>query len=147
MTETIRPGKTEILIICPSVAKKKKKKCWSLVWRKCVIMGKGMLSGARLFGFESYKILSKRLNLFVPQFLLKNRSNKAPSSLLFSCSVVTDSLPWPIAARLSCRSPAPTACSNSCPSSQWCHPIILFSVVPLTSCLQSFQASESSLRS
>ena len=39
-------------------------------------MGKGMLSGARLFGFESYKILSKRLNLFVAQFLLKNRSNK-----------------------------------------------------------------------
>lgn len=39
-------------------------------------MGKGMLSGARPFGFDSYKILNKRLNLFVPQFLLKKRNNK-----------------------------------------------------------------------
>ena len=37
-------------------------------------------------------------------------------------------------------SPTPGACSNSCPSSQWCHPTISSSV-PLSSCLQSFQAS------
>ena len=35
------------------------------------------------------------------------------------------------------------ACSNSCPSSQWCHPTISSSVVPLSSCLQSFLASGS----
>ena len=39
-------------------------------------MGRGKISGARLFGLESYKVLSKRLNLFVPQFLLKNRNNR-----------------------------------------------------------------------
>ena len=58
----------------------------------------------------------------------------------FSHSVVFDSL-WPHGlqrARLPCPSPTPRACSNSCPSSQWCHPTISSSVVPLSSCLQSF---------
>ena len=32
------------------------------------------------------------------------------------------------------------ACSNSCPSSRWCHPTISSSVVPFSSCLQSFPA-------
>ena len=64
--------------------------------------------------------------------------------LQFSCSVVSNSL-WPHGlqhARLPCPSPTPGACSNSCPSSQWCHPTILSSVVPF-SCLQSFPASGS----
>ena len=38
-------------------------------------------------------------------------------------------------------SPTPQACSNSCPSSWWCHPTISSSVVPFSSCLQSFPAS------
>ena len=42
-----------------------------------------------------------------------------------------------------CPSPAPKACSNSCPSNWWCHPTISFSVIPFSSCLQSFPASES----
>ena len=45
--------------------------------------------------------------------------------------------------RLPCPSPSPGACSNSCPLSQWCHPTILFSVIPFSSCLQPFPASES----
>ena len=48
-------------------------------------------------------------------------------SLLFSCSVVPDSL-WPHGlqhARLPCPSPTSRACSDSCPSCQWCHPTIL----------------------
>ena len=44
--------------------------------------------------------------------------------------------------RLPCPSPTPRACSNSFPSSRWCHPTISFSVVPF-SYLQSFPASES----
>ena len=44
--------------------------------------------------------------------------------------------------RLPCPSPSPGACSNSCPSSQWCHPTISTSVIPFSSCLQSFLASE-----
>ena len=45
--------------------------------------------------------------------------------------------------RLPCPSPAPGVCSNSCPTSQRCHPTISSSVVPFPSCLQSFPASRS----
>ena len=48
-------------------------------------------------------------------------------------------------ARLPCPSPTPRACSNSCPESRWCHPISSSSVVPFSSCLQSFPASRSFL--
>ena len=43
-------------------------------------------------------------------------------------------------ARLPCISPTPGDCSNSCPLSQGCHPTISSSVVPFSSCLQSFPA-------
>ena len=46
-------------------------------------------------------------------------------------------------ARLPCPSPTPGACSNSCPLSQLCHPIISSSVVPFSSHLQSFPVSGS----
>ena len=46
-------------------------------------------------------------------------------------------------AKLPCPSPIPGAYSNSCPLSQWCHPIISSSVIPFSSCLQSFPASGS----
>ena len=45
--------------------------------------------------------------------------------------------------RLLYPSPIPETCSNSCSSSQWCHPTISSSVVPFSSCLQSFPASGS----
>ena len=65
-------------------------------------------------------------------------------SVLFSRSVVSDSLqPHELQhARPPCPSPTPGVHSNSCPSSQWCHPVISSSVVPF-SCSQSLPASES----
>ena len=67
------------------------------------------------------------------------------SSVQFSHSVMSDSLrphglqhtrlPWP--------STTPGVHSNSCPLSQWCHPTISSSVIPFSSCLQSFPASGS----
>ena len=48
-------------------------------------------------------------------------------------------------ARLPCPSPSPGACSNSCPLSRCCHPTISCSVVPFSSCLQSFPESGSCL--
>ena len=79
-----------------------------------------------------------RSNLFCLSLLLL---------LLFSHSVMSDSLrphglkharlPWP--------SPNPGACSNPCPLNQWCHPTILSSIVPFSSCLQSSPASGSFL--
>ena len=67
--------------------------------------------------------------------------------LLFSCSVVSDSLrPHGLQhARLPCPSPSSRVCSNSCPLSQWCHPTISSSVFPFSSCPQSFPASGSFL--
>jgi len=46
-------------------------------------------------------------------------------------------------AGLPCLSPSPGAYSNSCPLSWWCHPTISSSVIPFSSCLQSFPASGS----
>ena len=69
----------------------------------------------------------------------------AMNSVQFSRSVVSDSL-WPHGpqhARPPCPSPTPGVYSNSCPSRQWCHPTISSSVVPFSSCLQSFPASGS----
>ena len=45
--------------------------------------------------------------------------------------------------RLPCQSATPEGCSNSCPSSRWCHPTISSSAVPFSSCLQSFPESGS----
>ena len=42
-----------------------------------------------------------------------------------------------------CPSPTPRVYSNSCPSSQWCHPTISSSLIPFSSCPQSFPASGS----
>ena len=56
---------------------------------------------------------------------------------------MSDSL-WPHGpqhARPPCPSPTPRVYSNSCPLSRWCHPIISSSVVPFSSCFQSFPAS------
>ena len=63
----------------------------------------------------------------------------------FSCSVVSDSLrPHESQhTRPPCPSPTPRVHSDSCPSSQWCHPAISSSVVPFSLCPQSLPASES----
>ena len=69
----------------------------------------------------------------------------AEFSIQFSCSVVSDSLQTHGLqyARPPCPSPTPRVYSNSCPLSWWCHPTISFSVIPISSHLQSFPASGS----
>ena len=67
------------------------------------------------------------------------------SSVQFSHSVVYNSL-WPHEpqhARPPCPSPTPRVHPNPCPLSRWCHPIISSSVIPYSSCPQSFPASGS----
>ena len=63
-------------------------------------------------------------------------------SIQFSLSVVPNSLQLHGLqhARFPCPSATPRACSNSCPLSRWCHPTISSSVIPFSSCLQSFPA-------
>ena len=53
--------------------------------------------------------------------------------------------PWTAAHQSSLSITNTGACSNSCPLSQWCHPMILSSVVPFSSWLQSVSASGSFL--
>ena len=64
-------------------------------------------------------------------------------SVQFSRSIVSNSLqPHGLQhTRLPCPSLSPRVCSNSCPSSQWCHPTISSSVIRFFSCLQSFPES------
>ena len=64
--------------------------------------------------------------------------------LLFSRSVISDSLrPHGLQHTRPPCPPSPGVCSNSCPLNQWCHPTISSSVIPFSSCLQSFLASGS----
>ena len=65
--------------------------------------------------------------------------------MCWSCCSVTKSRPtlWPHElqhARLPYPSLSPWVCSSSCPLSQWCHPTVLSSVAPFSSCPQSFPA-------
>ena len=66
-----------------------------------------------------------------------------PGLMLFSHSVMSDSL-WPHGLQhVRLPSPPPRTCSNSCPLSQWCHATISSSVIPFSSRLQSLPASGS----
>ena len=78
---------------------------------------------------------------------VKLENNGLRFFLLFSDSVVSESLrPHGLQhTRLPCPSLSPRACSNSCPLRRWCHPTISSSVVPFSSCPQSFPASGSFL--
>ena len=67
------------------------------------------------------------------------------SSVHFSHSVVSDSL-WPHESQHAsppCPSPIPGVYPKPCPSSRWCHPAISSSVIPFSSCPQSFPESGS----
>ena len=82
--------------------------------------------------FPSIRAISNELALYI-------------SSVQFSCSVVSDFLrPHELQhTRPPCPSPTPRVHTNPCPSSQWCYPTISSSVVPFSSCPQSFAISGS----
>ena len=73
------------------------------------------------------------------------RLSTASVQFQFGCWVVSNSLqPHGLQhTRPPCPSPTPRVYSNSCPLSRWCHPTISSSVIPFSSCLQSFPASGS----
>ena len=74
-----------------------------------------------------------------------NKEHWIKKMVQFSLSVVSNSLrPHGLQhARPPCPSPTSGVYSNSCPLSRWCHPAISSSVVPFSSCPQSFPASGS----
>ena len=75
----------------------------------------------------------------------KNTTRVPSHSVQFSHSVMSNSFRphEPQHARPPCPSPTPGVYSNSCLSGRWCHPTISSSVIPFSSCLQSFPASGS----
>ena len=95
-----------------------------------------------IFFFFFFIKLEKSLKNWIKYVLTTNLERL---SSLFCPLVMSDSLQSRCLqhARLPCTLPFPGACSNLFPLSQWCHPSILSCVVPLSSCLLSFPASES----
>ena len=95
-----------------------------------------------LFGFNHFSSCPTTISFFY----MLCPAPIPPVSLIsvqFNCSVMSNSLPTHGLqhARLLCPSAIPRAYSKSCPLSRWCHPTNSSSVVPLSSCLQSFPAS------
>ena len=65
------------------------------------------------------------------------------SSVQLLSHVLLFATPWTAAPQASCPSPTPRVYPNPCPLSRRCHPTISSSVVPFSSCPQSFPASGS----
>ena len=87
--------------------------------------------------FSMWALIQPYPRLFFPA--------SVPHSVQFNCSVMSNSL-WPHElqhARPPCPSATPGVHPNPCPSSRWCHPTISSSVIPFSSCPQSFSASGS----
>ena len=91
--------------------------------------------------------MNKIFKFYELQFCAQSRKPNSIqfSSVQFSRSVMSSSLQphEPQHARPSCSSPTPRVHPNPCPLSWWYHPAISSSVVPFSSCPQSFPASRS----
>ena len=115
-----------------------------------ILKARMMESVAMPFSWSRDGIRTSHVSSFGKQVLYHWATRKPCNEclLLSSCSVVSNFLqPHGLQhARLPCLSSYPEVCSNSCPSSQWCHLAILSSVLPLSSCLQSFPALGSFLQ-
>ena len=96
---------------------------------------------------NNWNYLRPTLEMWIPKLHLRLTKSEYPEGniFLFSHSVMSNSLQLHGLqhARFPCPSPSPGNCSNSCPLSQWCHPTISSSVIPFSSCLQSFPVSGS----
>ena len=101
----------------------------------------GCLFILNIVSFAVQKLLSLiRSHLFIFVFI-----SITLSSVQLSCSVVSDSLQPDESqhTRPPCPSPSPGGHKNSCSLSWWCHLTISSSVIPFSSCLQSFPTSGS----
>ena len=104
--------------------------------RTFVRCGQGVMAGG------GARYMNKALGILKG---LHQRSVYLGSSLklLFSCSVMSNSLQLHGLQHTRLPPPPPGARSNSCPLRQWCHPTISSSVTPFSSCPQHFPASGS----
>ena len=81
--------------------------------------------------------------ILVPGLLLLNLFALEHTRIFFFSHVLLFVTPWTVSRLVSLSFTVSQSCSNPCSLSQWCHPTILSSVVPFSSCLQSFPASGS----
>ena len=98
------------------------------------------------WGEEPSELQSMGSQIVGHYLMTKSPPPKHMLSLQFSSVAQSCSTLWPHGLqhpRPPCPSPTPRVYSVSCPLSQWCHPTISSSVVPFSSCLQSFPASGS----
>ena len=109
---------------------------WANMWGSCEGCALGESGGLRTLSIH-FSICISSIWLFLSYALI--------SSVQSSHSVMSDSLLLPGLqhTRPPCPSPTPGVYPNPCPSSRWCHPAISSSVIPFSSCLQSFPASGS----
>jgi len=101
------------------------------------------LTMVHMGNFTLYEYSSSEKSVEGSEESLKCVGHFVQSSVQFSRSVVSSSLqPHGLQhTRPSCPSPTPGVCSNSCPLSWWCQATISSSVIPFSSCFQSFPAS------
>ena len=101
---------------------------------------------AEMFIVSFSKQLKTENNLFFKRWMVKQNmiySYQRSTPVHFLSRVRLFATPWTAAHQVSLSIPTPGACSNSYPSSRWCHPTISSSVIPFSSCLQSFPVSGS----
>ena len=103
-----------------------------------------LVPGILKWKYEFYKVIYAKHAMFMHEHFFFFWQ-VGPSVSQFSRSVMSDFLQPHESqhARPPCPSPTPGVHSDSHPSSHWCHPAILSSVVPFSSCPQSLPASES----
>ena len=118
---------------------------WNLIDVKVVQYCHNVLNSTELYTFKWLTIVSCEFQFNKKRSKKFIRSVFVALSVQFSHSVMSDSLQPHEShhARPPCPSPTPRIHSDSCPSSRWCHPAILSSVIPFSSCPQSLPASES----
>ena len=113
-------------------------------WAGWFVSLEGVFEWLAIIWYKAIQVKNLRLQTESTSFKLLSGRN-VPGFLCSSVQLLSHvSLFWLHGlqhTRLHCPSPTPRAYSNSCPSSWWCHPTISSSVVPFSSCLQSFLAS------
>jgi len=96
----------------------------------------------QMFKLDLEKAEEPEIKLLTPVGSSKKQESSRKTSQFSSVQLLSRvrlfATPWTAARQASCPSPTPRVYSNSCPLSQWCHPTISSSVVPFSSCLQSF---------
>ena len=117
----------------------KEELCGAVLSKSIIISSVLLLNTIKLFRKIFELNILGGVNLCVPDI--------CATSVQFSRSVMCDTLRphEPQHAGPLYPSPTPGVHPNPCPLSQWCHPAISSSVIPFSSCLQSFPASGSFL--